>query len=242
MGCDILRVLVSDYDRTLYLDDSGIRENIKAINKFRSLGNLFIIATGRSYYDFKKVTDQYTIPYDYVILNHGATILDNNDNIIYNNCIDNEIIPKLRETLFSEDIADCFCCSCLDSRVSLDNSDLTKIHVRYNSKDEVEKIIKLLDKYLDYINYYCIMHSAIEIVTSKVNKAKAIRVLSDKLNLEGSFIYTIGDSYTDIDMIRDYNGYCMTYSIDALKNIAIKEYDCVSELIYDILSKRDGEK
>lgn len=75
------KILVSDYDQTFYLNDEDIEINKKAVAKFRKEGNIFIIATGRSYFDFHNKVDMYNFEYDYVIINHGATILDKNDNV-----------------------------------------------------------------------------------------------------------------------------------------------------------------
>lgn len=44
------KLVVSDYDRTLYLNDSDIKINTEIIKKFRANNNFFIIATGRSLY------------------------------------------------------------------------------------------------------------------------------------------------------------------------------------------------
>ena len=43
------KILVSDFDGTFYLKNVDINNNIKNVEKFRSQGNIFIIATGRSY-------------------------------------------------------------------------------------------------------------------------------------------------------------------------------------------------
>ena len=44
------KILVSDYDRTFYLNKEGIKKNIEAVEKFRKNGNLFVIATGRYHF------------------------------------------------------------------------------------------------------------------------------------------------------------------------------------------------
>ena len=76
------KIFVSDYDQTFYLNDEDIEKNKIAINEFRKKGNIFVIATGRSYFDFQNKVDEYNLNYDYVIINHGATILDKNNNIL----------------------------------------------------------------------------------------------------------------------------------------------------------------
>lgn len=78
------KILVSDYDQTFYLNDQDIEINKHEVEKFKKDGNIFIIATGKSFFDFKNKVHAYNIDYDYVILNHGATILDKNYNILLN--------------------------------------------------------------------------------------------------------------------------------------------------------------
>ena len=73
----MMKVLVSDYDRTLYRDDEEIKLNVESINKFIKNNNIFIIATGRSELDIKTVIKKYNINYNYLIVNHGASIIKN---------------------------------------------------------------------------------------------------------------------------------------------------------------------
>ena len=124
------KVLVSDYDQTFYLNDYDIEINKKEVKKFRDKGNIFIIATGRSFFDFKNKVNAYNIEYDYVILNHGATILDKDDNIISNFPIYNDVIENIKNDICLEKSIKYFCCSSLDSRVDFSHRDLTKIHIK----------------------------------------------------------------------------------------------------------------
>lgn len=230
-----MKMLVSDYDDTFYIKDEDIKRNIDLVKLFMK-NNFFTIATGRSYFDFKKKKDLYGIEYNYLIINHGATIIRNND-VIYNMPIDNSVKNELIKDLKLEKTISNFACSELDSRVSLDNDNLTKIHVRYNTKDEAKEINELLiKKYLGKINSFLVCKDeAIEIVASEVNKSNAIRFIAKIQNIIDDNIYTIGDSYSDIEMIENFNGYCMTNSIKELKEIAIKEVDSVSDLINEVM-------
>lgn len=92
-----IKMLVSDYDQTFYTSDEDIEKNKLAVKKFMEEGNIFVIATGRSYQDFRRKEEQYNIKYNYVILNHGATVLDNKGNIIYNFSIENSIIDEIKK-------------------------------------------------------------------------------------------------------------------------------------------------
>ena len=62
------KILVSDYDNTFYINEYDIKNNIQNVEKFRNKDNIFVIATGRSYYDFNKKLKEYPIKYDYLII------------------------------------------------------------------------------------------------------------------------------------------------------------------------------
>lgn len=230
------KVLVSDYDQTFYLNDEGIEINKKAIAKFRKEGNIFVIVTGRSYFDFYNKVNVYNLEYDYVIINHGATILDKNDNIFATFSIRDEIINNIKKDLQLDKSIESSCCSKLESRVDFEHKDLTKIAVIYNSKEEAMTINEIInDKYKDYVNSYYVTENSLEIISNKINKANAIHLLLKRLNISRENVYTIGDSYSDIEMIKDFNGYAMINSVDELKQVATKEYESVSNLIDEIM-------
>ena len=230
------KILVSDYDQTFYLNDEDIKINKKAVDKFRKDGNIFIIATGRSYLDFNNEVDIYSFKYDYVIINHGATILDKNDNVIANFSINSNVINNIKGDLQLEKSIRGFCCSKLESRVDFEHDDLTKINVRYNKKEEAMAINEIINsKYQTYINSYYVSKNSLEIISSKTNKSNAINLLLDRLNILQENVYTIGDGYSDIEMIKDFNGYAMVNSVDELKKIAKKECKSVAEFINEII-------
>ena len=86
------KVLVVDYDRTLFINNSDMLNNINSINKFRENGNIFIIATGRTYNSLKKEIDKYNIEYDYLILNHGSLVIKKDKSTLFHYKIDKNIL------------------------------------------------------------------------------------------------------------------------------------------------------
>ena len=97
--------------------------------------------------------DLYKFDYDYVIINHGATILDKENNVISNFSIKNEIIKNIKNDLQLEKSIKGFCCSKLESRVDFQYKDLTKINVKYNSKEDAMEISTIINnKYSNFIN------------------------------------------------------------------------------------------
>lgn len=231
------KIIASDYDRTFYVNDEDIQKNKDAVDEFINLGNKFIIATGRSYYDLMKKVNQYNIVYDYAIINHGATILNKENEPIYNLPMDNSIISQLKNDLELEKSIDWFCCSELESRVDFEHKDLTKINVKYETKKKsIEMNEKINQKYSDFVTSYNITSSSIEIVSNKTNKSKAIKMIANNVEVENSNIYTIGDGYSDIQMIKDFNGYCMQESVEELKDTALGQCKSVSELVNKVIN------
>ena len=235
---DTRKLIASDYDDTFYINDEDIEKNKIAVKEFEKKGNIFVIATGRSFLDFTNKADTYKIKYKYVILNHGATIIDNKNNIICNFPIENEVIPKIKKELHLENTIRNFCCSELESRVNFEHKDLTKIHARYNTTEEAREVNEILNKkFSKYITSYFISKNSVEVISNKTSKSNAISILKKKLNIEDKNIYTIGDGFSDIEMVRDFNGYCMKNSVEELKRIAIKQFNSVSELIKEVMEK-----
>lgn len=235
------KILVSDYDQTFYLNDQDIEINKKEVENFKKEGNIFIIATGRSFFDFKNKVNAYNIIYDYVILNHGSTILDKNNNIIFNFPIYNEVIEDIKNDICLEESINNFCCSGLDSRVNFTHNNLTKIHIKYDNKDKAMQVNDIINnKYGKYVISYYVTSNSIEIISNRTNKSNAIRLLTEKLNIDTSNVYSIGDGYSDIEMVKDFNGYCMKNSVNELKQVAISEKESVSELVKELLKNGNG--
>lgn len=232
-------LVASDYDNTLYISDNDIKINKKAIKEFMRNKNVFVISTGRSFMDLKIKVKKYKFKYDYAILNHGATIIDKNNNVLYNKIIDNNIIDDLIKDLKIDITTKHFCCSELKSRVDYNTLDLTKIRVDYKAKEEAKEIYDFItNKYKDYINVYYIKENGFEIISKNTNKGKAIKKLINILNFDKEFVYTIGDGYSDVDMIKSFKGYAMENSVDEVKRVAIKEVSSVSVLIQELCHKK----
>ena len=89
------KILISDYDGTFYQNDIDIKENMDKVTEFRTLGNIFVMAIGRSYVGLKIEIDKYKIPYDYLILNHGALLLSKELNVISSFNLDKDQVDSI---------------------------------------------------------------------------------------------------------------------------------------------------
>lgn len=233
------KVLVVDYDRTLFINNDDMLNNINSINKFRENGNIFIIATGRTYNSLKKEIDKYNIEYDYLILNHGSLVIKKDKSTLFHYKIDRNILFDITSYLSKYKPKSVMYSYYTEDTNDINNPDISKITIGFQKDIETFKkvMMDVVKKYNNKLNIYFTQNFEIEIISKETNKSKAIDLLMKKVNFKKENIYTIGDSYTDIEMINDYNGSCMEKSIDILKNNKnIKKYSSVSVLIKDILN------
>lgn len=232
------KMLVSDYDGTFYTDEDNVKLNVEEVEKFRRLNNLFVIATGRSYYDFSKKKKKYDIKYDYLVINHGATILNKEEETISNYVIDENVKLDLVKELDLQDQETMFACSGLESRVSIKNKNITKINKKYRTLEEAKEINDYINKkYKDKVESYLLPTSnAVEVISAKTNKAKAVQELSNLENIKKDNVYTIGDSYNDVEMIEKFNGYSIENAKEEVKKVSKGECSSVSKLIKKIIN------
>lgn len=230
-----MKILISDYDGTFYneANKSSIQKNIKEVKKFKDKGNKFGFATGRSFTSIKNEIEKYNIPYDFLICNNGATIFDEQDNILFFYPIDIQVIMKTlryfdylgisssvklldiygQETLKYYEVVEMLC------KIKIKNlSDLNKI------KEE-----------LSFLKSFSFLH--VLILSEQVNKADGIEHIKSKYSLDEKDIYTVGDERNDIEMLQKYNGHKMLFSNPVLYNKGIKTTTSVRNLIKSIERK-----
>ena len=238
------KILVSDFDGTFYLNNEDINKNIEKVKEFRNAGNIFMIATGRSYDEFKEALSKHPLSYDYLIINNGATILDKNNNFINNCIIKNWVKKTLLKDLDFSNITNIYGCTILNSKVDVKGRRLTKIHIEYNTLDEAKTICNYINKkYKLFLKSYVIITTkSVEIISSKCNKAKSVEKIAKAKKIDNKNIYAIGDSYNDFDMIKKFNGYTMENGKDELKQISLSIFPSVSQLIDKLLSEEKGNQ
>ena len=221
-------LLASDFDRTFYINNYDFKCNLKLLPEFMK-SNVFAIVTGRSYDDYMNVTKN-CIPVNYLIINHGATILK--DDIVINSTpISNKTVTKLKK-IFNFDDLEYFAFKDKFSRVDIDTKDLSKINITMQDNLVAKKAVDYINRYFDDIKAYILFHkNQLEIVSARANKRNAVKYIANLENINRYNIYTVGDGYTDFEMIKDYNGYCMSDCVSELKNVAIKSVDSVGNII-----------
>ncbi len=235
----VKKILISDFDQTFYRNEIEVYNNVNLINYFKeNKENLFVIATGRSYEEFKKVANKFNLTYDYVLFNNGANIMNNNDEIINSIFIDNNVLKDLIDNYLTNnnDIDFSYTCSNkLESRV-LSRKNVNRVGVYF--KDDINSATeknKLLHKYNELEITTGRRSPMIEITSNLINKSTAIDILVNLENLSDYKIYAIGDGDNDVEMIKNYSGVTLKNGTDEVKKVAKNVYNSLEEYIKTII-------
>ncbi|MGL5717505.1 MAG: Cof-type HAD-IIB family hydrolase [Paraclostridium sp.] len=86
------KLLASDVDGTLFVNQDIHEKSIEYIKEFRSKGHAFLLCTGRNLGGVKHIFTDYDIEVDGLVLCNGSLVLDKDLNIIHDNKINDEII------------------------------------------------------------------------------------------------------------------------------------------------------
>lgn len=230
------KIIFSDYDGTLDTSENDITKNIETIQKFRNNGNLFVIATGRSYLDLKRKLDLYPIPFDYLILNHGGVILDKNEKVIDACLIPKNIGIEILDTVKSnENIERIILFDIMRKDIKDVSDELTKIMLEMKDEESARFLSKTINKnYKEIVKSYVITtkrNYLVEIISINTDKGKAIEKILEIENIDNNNVYPIGDGDNDVEMILKYNGYGMKHSEQSVYKATNKLCNNVAELI-----------
>lgn len=258
-------ILFCDYDNTLHPrnNEETFLRNLKAVQKFRSLGNYFVLATGRSLQSLKRNFPDYPEYLDYAILDNGSIVLDahlGQDSVLFKT----EIEKRLAEEITTEIKKFTQKKNCevyfvyyygFDEGPEL-NSDITKLRAWLvgdlgsdELKDHLSTILKDRVKihaahgavpsslpYLKNIN----STEFVDIMPLDAGKDMAIERLIDNYLGKNQRVTAIGDDTNDDAMIARYNGYAIADGYPGTVALAKPDHivKTVAELIEKLIAKK----
>jgi len=229
-------MLVTDYDDTLTNDINNLNELKRELDDFKSKGNIFVIATGRA---FSSITERIkkefdNIEYDYLLTNHGAVIMDKNNNILKSYNIQNNTLKKILKVIDQNKIYKKHLF--LETKeINYEKNKYNKIMLEYKNLNDAlidYKKIKQLNKCECYLINRKNQTPKLEIINKKINKSKSIKYLKENLNIKE--IYVIGDAEQDYKMIKEFKGFAVENASKRIKKISEKQYKYVTDLIKEI--------
>lgn len=242
-----MKLFVTDYDDTLHTTDDEMKETVIELKRIRDNDVKVVIATGRGIKSIKKEVERLSIPFDYISCADGSIIYDNNFNVIKEYDMDLDILdelPKFINNVIYEEIQYSYDTGYEEFPDYTKKTSSVNIVILDNcfTKEVQDKWEKLKNKYpkynfLDYKHFFSITQSYVHYLCVKrkgVSKSKSIEYLKELLNIKDNDVFVIGDADNDYEMIRDFNGVCVSGATDKIKNISKCVYEKISDFLKEI--------
>ena len=237
-----MKLFVTDYDNTLYIDEESMKINIQKLNELKKQNYIIVISTGRSIPSIKEKIKEYNIPFDYINCADGSILYDKNFQLIKSFELKKEIINEIinfKNNISYEEMQ----VSYIDgySNILDLSKEISGINIVIHNSNITEKTKTLFnnlkEKYpnYNYLVYNHIPYSYFCIKQKGVSKAKGITFLKEYLNINDKDIHVIGDSENDLVMLKEYNGVCVNNSYEEVLKLCKNHYKNVSDYIDELL-------
>lgn len=238
-----MKIIASDYDGTLRHRHGISDEDRNAIKKWRESGNLFGIVTGRDR-NFIKGIENDNIGVDFIIIYNGVEIYDANGNLLkrFTGISDRfyDLMPLILRK--DGDCADFITNEQIyhltyggDCEILKELREFMQIYALYDTEEETLKVSANLNANYSDVVSPLVNGRWLNATPSGITKATGVGEYAKLMGVAKDDLYTIGDSYNDLDMIKKFKGYTLENGADGVKKEALAIYKGVWELIENII-------
>jgi hydroxymethylpyrimidine pyrophosphatase-like HAD family hydrolase len=112
-------------------------------------------------------------------------------------------------------------------------SEFIQIYSLYENEESALEIARQLDNNFNEAASALVNGSWLNVAPAGVSKSYGVYEYAKMAGAAKEDILTIGDSYNDLDMIEEFNGFTVDNGAEAVKKIARAVYSGVWELIYN---------
>lgn len=251
-----MRIVVSDYDGTLYEKGQLVGDVVGAVTAWRNKGNRFGIATGRDFSMTRPEIERWQIPADFVVCINGAAVYDADYSLLASHLLDDDMIPVILahpageaslhyqlsglEPLRVHLRADShfWGANIQFERVTREQAfavkNIGQISLAYKTQEESEKWTNAINNDLgDRVHAHRNKHM-IDVTRFDVNKAKGVASVLEAKGWSEDSVTAIGDGTNDIPMIRAYSGYVVEGATEDVQSIGNRQFKNVPELLNGI--------
>lgn len=255
----------TDIDGTLYNDKGTIsKQNLDAIEYFKSEGGLFTFITGRPPFVTESILENIKPNAPFGCLNGGGIYDAKSDKYLWNVSLSDDAIELVREVdkqlpemgifystkeriYFNKDNS---AMEILRERTGLPNiyrhyedvkETVLKIVFAHEDEDQVLSLSKLLNNHTKANNFDFIRSekNLYEILPKDVSKGKVLLKMAELLDIKAENTIAVGDYNNDISMIKAAGvGFAVANAVDELKQVA--DYVTVSNNEHAISVIIDG--
>lgn len=214
-----MKIAISDYDGTLYINQEIQPELIESIKSFREKGNKFCICTGRPIESIYEQLVLHGIPYDFIVGMNGSIGVDQDykeafgvymdkadvyavKDILENHGYQNYSVSNGYVNMFIEDgnVND-------DEFETLEKSGIRGFYILKNNAQEAKDMSDWLNNTYPNSSFKAYPNrDFVSISVKGSHKANGVRALMNHTGWVGD-IMTFGDDFNDIPMLKAFDSY-----------------------------------
>lgn len=192
-----MKLIASDFDGTIFIDEKIKTEDIEAIRDFQAKGNLFGLVTGRSYHSLLVLIEGKIDP-DFVIANNGSHIFVKNGK---------EMTEILKYSLDKDKVRDVidYYGRTYPIRLFTDKDRAVDETSDLREDEEILSLAIYSDHMLEnpFKEYFSFHKSigVIDVINSSISKQTGIEFIKDFYGFDKEII-AIGDDFNDISFLE----------------------------------------
>ena len=251
-----MKLLCSDYDGTLCCHDGVHTVDLDAIRRFRTAGHRFAVLTGRTWGVIIDELCRWQIPYDYLVCNNGAVLVEGDRFVC--RTIDPDIAVAMADYFKTLPVAyyglsngtDISQMTCrgepgvavyaasprplLSEREILSGGLVCGFYSIFKQlSDTTYAARQLKNRFGDYVEVLVSSDMSIDIAPKGVNKSYGVRCLIQQHPFDD--IYAIGDSLNDLDMLKACNSFAIASGSLEIRSACDQVVNNVGECIDALL-------
>ena len=248
-------MLAADYDGTLK-QGTITRLDLDAITKFRSLGNIFGVVTGRSLSMMKEEFDKFDLKFDFFIAQNGAIAFTDTFTTIYETQINPivsarliNMLQKLGPAMYGAATRDKHTVFHMsrqfyDERIAYYDIPLI-VETWHNlngilsfficdfSSDAISELYnKLSSEFSDLLSFHY-NDGTIDVTAPGLNKSKGVQRVIEFFKPQCAL--TIGNEMNDLSMIVDFGGFSVANGRPEVQAAASRVFENIDQCITFIL-------
>ena len=242
-----MKLIATDYDGTLNFN--GVDDKKRAtVARWRKAGNLFGVISGRSWQSTIEQLNKDNIERDFVVGNNGASICNENGEIISETTVSFKVLKEFLEFIFQKgcDFGRVHCsniCFAVNApNTEIKNGEYTlddfpktenfnQVSIQFETSEDSKEFAEIIKERFKGILYPLQNRRWIDVVPFGVSKSSGVYKLMEIFSVEKQNVITVGDSENDIDMLLQFNSYAMENGVEIVKKAAGRTVKDITEII-----------
>lgn len=232
----MIHLFASDYDGTLFHGGPISKNDRVAIDRFRDQGHKFGIITGRSINSILAEVNEYQIPFDFIGGVNGGVVLDHGLKEIRIHKMNEAVVMDVLKTIDSYGVRtygindgyehisvkyhDILNKVAVESFERVYSNGITGMYIACHRSEDALELADVINNHYFKDDIRCFANDIyVDVATVDNSKSTGVEDIINYYGLQGS-VYTVGDSYNDVPMLRDYHGFLMSNGVLALAKFA----------------------